>query len=88
MAPDLVKIDVQGTEAEVVRGGLETPRAARPALLVELEDPSSECCALLEGEGYVRLAFDGRRLTPGRGPMYSFFVHRSSPPGVAALGPT
>ena len=88
LAPDLVKIDVQGTEAEVVRGGLGTLRRARPALLVELEGPSRGCRALLEGEGYVQLAFRGDRLTPGRGAMNSFFVHRSSPPGVAALGLT
>ena len=78
LRPDLVKIDVQGTEAEVVRGGLETLRATRPALLIEIESGDVGVAGLLEGEGYAELAYRDGRLEPGRGSMNSFFLHRSS----------
>lgn len=39
---DLIKIDVEGAEAAVVNGGLETLRRFRPRLLVELNAPMLE----------------------------------------------
>jgi FkbM family methyltransferase len=37
-APDVVKIDVEGSELEVLRGMIETLRSNRPVLIVEVDD--------------------------------------------------
>ena len=37
-APDVIKIDAEGAELEVIRGGLETARGAHPTLVVEFSD--------------------------------------------------
>ena len=36
--PDVIKIDAEGAELEVIRGGLETARRAHPTLVVEFSD--------------------------------------------------
>jgi FkbM family methyltransferase len=40
--PDLIKIDVEGAERQVLEGGLETLRRARPVVVFELERGSAE----------------------------------------------
>ncbi len=42
MSPHVIKIDVEGAAAEVLNGGIETIRACRPALIVEIHT-SAEC---------------------------------------------
>lgn len=37
-APDLIKIDVEGAEVEVLRGGLQLLSTTRPSLIVEFSD--------------------------------------------------
>jgi FkbM family methyltransferase len=39
-APDLIKIDVEGAELEVIRGGRATAEKAHPIFIVELSDES------------------------------------------------
>jgi FkbM family methyltransferase len=49
----LIKIDVEGHEAEVLRGGERTLRAQRPALLIEIwEENRASVLAILEDLGY------------------------------------
>jgi FkbM family methyltransferase len=38
-APDLIKIDVEGYQAKAILGGMETIRAHKPAIIIELHDP-------------------------------------------------
>ena len=38
--PDLIKIDVQGFEEQVIRGGMETIKRSRPILFVESSTPA------------------------------------------------
>lgn len=58
LAPDLIKIDVQGAEERVVRGGLETFRRYRPVSIVEAPGSALvELFADLEMKPYY---FDGR----------------------------
>lgn len=55
--PTLVKIDVQGFEAQVLRGGLSTIRRHRPIFLIE-NDPAGEHGTVLERENYRRAAYE------------------------------
>ncbi|HSZ36137.1 MAG TPA: FkbM family methyltransferase [Acidimicrobiales bacterium] len=52
LSPDVVKIDVQGMEADVIEGGLETIRSSRPAIIAETVRPDSRSMQLLEPLGY------------------------------------
>ena len=58
LEPDMMKLDVQGYEEPVVRGGLETIRRSRPVIMAET--PSAGLRALLAEEGYRALEFEGR----------------------------
>ena len=52
LRPDLIKIDVQGSELEVLEGAAETIATARPVLFVERGSTESQCRAFLERHGY------------------------------------
>lgn len=52
LAPHLIKIDVQGLESEVIRGGLATIGRARPVIMAEDLDQDSEAVELLRPLGY------------------------------------
>ena len=65
LAPDVVKIDVQGLEEMVVRGGLETFARYRPARIIE--DPAPGLVTLLGDLGLHPYIFDGNSLRPHDG---------------------
>jgi FkbM family methyltransferase len=51
----LIKIDVEGHEAAVLRGARETIAQSRPVILVEVNDPDSAVAEALGGLDYVAL---------------------------------
>jgi FkbM family methyltransferase len=63
--PDVVKIDVEGAELEVLRGGIELLRSRYPVILCEVSaQSSSEVTSLLKGIGYR--IFDGEAIAADR----------------------
>jgi len=50
--PELMKIDVEGAEADVLSGAAETLRRFRPSLIVDLHGTNEPVAALLEQFGY------------------------------------
>ena len=56
--PEVLKIDVEGAEVDVLRGGLGYLRERRPALLLSVHgaDKREECLALARDLGYARIA--------------------------------
>jgi FkbM family methyltransferase len=51
-APDVMKIDVEGAEADVIAGGHETLMRDRPILMIELHGTNAEVASALEAIGY------------------------------------
>jgi FkbM family methyltransferase len=74
LSPAFIKIDVQGHELQVLRGGEQTLRRCRPLLMVE--NPKSDAeTAYLQALGYTICAFDDGRLIQDRaGKVNSFFL--------------
>ena len=54
LAPDHLKIDVEGAELAVLRGGERTIRKHRPAIFLSTHGPQvhAACCKLLQSWGY------------------------------------
>ena len=59
LKPDFVKIDVQGFEKQVLKGGEQTLRRSNPLIMLENNPPADE---LLLSWGWQRFAFDGESL--------------------------
>jgi FkbM family methyltransferase len=73
LAPDFIKIDIQGFEFHALRGGHLTLERHRPALLIET--PSDEVIQYLSDFGYQQYVYQDGRLVAGH--QYgrnSFFV--------------
>lgn len=51
--PDVVKIDVEGSEIDVLRGAARLLREHGPTLIVELHETNVEVCEILDGAGYA-----------------------------------
>jgi len=51
-APDIMKIDVEGAEADVILGAHETLMRHRPILMIELHGTNAEVASALEAIGY------------------------------------
>jgi hypothetical protein len=72
LAPGLIKIDVQGTEAKVIRGALKTIEQYKPVVLVERDD-TNEIRGLLTPLDYAE-----HRVTKGR-------LEQGARPGTNAM---
>ncbi len=62
LAPDVVKIDVQGLEQAVVEGGMETFRLHQPLTIVEA--PTDGLVELFGAIGLKAYAYENGRLVP------------------------
>lgn len=58
-APAVVKLDVEGSEGDVLRGASTLLREVGPTLVIELHDTAAEVCDLLDAAGYVAERIDG-----------------------------
>lgn len=63
LEPDIIKIDVQGHEEAVIRGGLETISASQPVLIIE--DPTAGLIELLGKAGLEHFGLVDGKLIPG-----------------------
>jgi methyltransferase FkbM-like protein len=76
--PDLIKMDVEGAEAAVLRGAQRTLREARPVLFVALhrDEQRKTCAIILRDAGYSIHDLDGQRLggTPSVDEIYALPV--------------
>jgi FkbM family methyltransferase len=78
-APNLVKVDVEGAEADVIRGAEGLVRGdAKPLVLCELHGGNREYVELLESLGYTVRSVDGRE--PVETAHYN--VHTLAEPGA------
>jgi FkbM family methyltransferase len=66
LAPDFIKIDVQGLEYRVLAGGLETIRKFRPVIMAETVRPGSDVHRVIQPLGYRLMEFDGHGFTEPR----------------------
>lgn len=71
-ALDMLKIDVEGHEEDVVRGGLRTLERCRPLVLFECFHGGGDICECLEQLGYE--VFDAERFGPCSGQTSNFFA--------------
>ena len=78
--PDVIKIDVEGAEAAVLRGAARVLRECRPVVAVSLHgaDCFRDCHALLRGHGYDIADFAGKRVASGDPPQADLLA---LPPG-------
>jgi hypothetical protein len=70
--PDLLKIDIEGGEADALRGAAHVLHDRKPAILLEVHDVSLEeaCASLLRAAGYGEpTVVDRRRWLPDRRPL-------------------
>lgn len=73
LAPDFIKLDVQGGEYRAVLGAVGTIERHRPVILVE--SAGDELDELLADHGYRRHGFlDGRLEPDAEGPVNSFYL--------------
>lgn len=56
--PAVVKLDVEGSEGDVLRGARRLLADHRPALVIELHGTAAEVCDLLEAAGYAAERLD------------------------------
>lgn len=81
LAPDFIKIDVEGSELAVLRGAETTLQENRPALLIEGGDRADIECFLV-ARGYRRCVYLQGVLSPGAGrqALNHFYIHHERIP--------
>jgi FkbM family methyltransferase len=81
LAPEIIKIDVEGAELGVLEGGADTIRSNEPLLLIE--EPGAPAIELLHSWGYEPFELRAGELRPFTGSaLNTFFLgaaHRSGP---------
>ncbi|MBL8351855.1 MAG: FkbM family methyltransferase [Burkholderiaceae bacterium] len=83
LRPFFVKIDVQGFELNVLKGGRQTLIEHKPVLLIEA--PSPAIIEFLAALGYEPYAFDAGRFHRGRrGRLNTFFLTPDKAAAIAA----
>ncbi len=86
-SPGFVKIDVQGFESNVLRGGIETIRRHRPVFVIE-NDETRAHEAILFAEDYRRAAYDGTRFVLDRvGADNTFYIPADKAERILAAYP-
>lgn len=66
--PVFIKMDVQGYESLVARGGIETFKRCEPVLMVERVYDHTELMSILDTLGYEEYLFDEHGFYPGSAP--------------------
>jgi len=61
LPPHLIKIDIEGTEVDFLRGGGNTLRRCRPILVVDLHGTNAPVAALLEELGYISIVLGSQQ---------------------------
>lgn len=87
-APRVVKIDVEGAEAEVLQGAMNLLRSRRPHLFIEAHSPalSAECAALLQGLDYsVTVLETGLPPNPKNDPEVCHLIARPNATKLATV---
>ncbi len=75
LRPSMIKIDVQGLEPAVIRGGRATIAAHLPAILMENNDPARDGADLLS-LGYLAYAWEGERMVQSAtDALNTFYIH-------------
>jgi len=75
--PIFIKIDVEGTEYQVLKGGIETLRKFEPILLIEGFHEKPDVAELSAPLGYEPYTFDGKSLIAGASETSTFLITRS-----------
>lgn len=57
--PDVVKLDVEGSEGDVLRGATQVLAAHRPVVIAELHETHADALPVLREAGYTLEALDG-----------------------------
>ena len=88
--PYFIKVDVQGFEYEVLKGGMQTIERSRPIIMLETPQENRET-RLLKSWGYRIFRFDRNRLVEGgRGSLNTFFIAEEKvddlPAGLVVAG--
>jgi FkbM family methyltransferase len=68
--PDFLKIDVEGSEVDVLRGARAVLAAHRPLVVCELHETNREVAAQLRGAGYTLENLDGVEPVERAGPVH------------------
>ncbi len=69
--PDLIKMDIEGGEADALRGAKQILEQRRPGLLIEVHGKSveAECIKILDSYGYALTVVDPRSWLPESRPI-------------------